>query len=180
MSTHTVRIDQRGQTWTGQEADGAGEDEHPLRRMRTILERHAHLSSTQRITLMAIAFFVDQRGVAWPARARLERITGLSERSLRSAVRALERTSVVTTILPWQDRRMVYQRTDGVDIAVPDGVCVYFVWAMAVRRLDAEARRLAIKWDHIQQQRHGLDTRQHRAPEARAFENDRRQMKMYR
>ena len=75
---------------------------------------------------------------------------------------------------------MVYQRTDGVDIAVPDGVCVYFVWAMAVRRLDAEARRLAIKWDHIQQQRHGLDTRQHRAPEARAFENDRRQMKMYR
>ncbi len=48
------------------------------------------LSPTQKLTLVALAWHSDGHGHCWPSQARLARLSGLSERTVRRAVRDLE------------------------------------------------------------------------------------------
>lgn len=151
QQTTSFTTDHDGVTWSGEEAPGTTEMDHPLQRLRKVMERYPRLPATQKLVLVTLATFADQLGVAWPARKRLIQLTGLKERSIRMAVRALERASIVTTIMPRPGRAITYTRPGMDATCVPDSVCVYLVWPTVNRRLDPVARQLAMSWHHAQQ-----------------------------
>ena len=56
---------------------------------------HWPLSSTQKLVLIALAWHSDDQGTCWPSQARLARLSGLSERSVRRAARELEQQNLI-------------------------------------------------------------------------------------
>jgi hypothetical protein len=146
MSTHSLISDNAGDTLTEKDEIGMSEYDHPLQRIRKLMEKYPQLSSTKKIVLVTLSTFADRLGMAWPARKRLIMLTGLKERSLRYAVRDLEAASIISTILPYEGRAFSYHHPDGPVYGVPDGVCIYFVWPFIHCHAVPVARALARPW----------------------------------
>ena len=146
MDTHDDDEQQPHVLHTGLEVAHLVGAAHPFRRLRSILERHPRLTSTQRLVLLALSMYADEYGIAWPARARLHTLTGLKSRALRYAVRALEKACLVSVLLPREGRRFAYASPSRPAITVPDRACVYFVWPMVPKRFDHAARTLAMSY----------------------------------
>lgn len=53
------------------------------------------LAPTQKLVLVALAWHSDDGGTCWPSQARLARLSGLSERSVRRAAKDLEQRGLV-------------------------------------------------------------------------------------
>lgn len=53
------------------------------------------VTPTQKLVLIALAWHSDDGGSCWPSQARLARLSGLSERSIRRAARALEQQNLI-------------------------------------------------------------------------------------
>ncbi len=53
------------------------------------------LPPTQKLVLIALAWHSDDGGSCWPSQARLARLSGLSERSVRRAARELEEQKLI-------------------------------------------------------------------------------------
>lgn len=131
--------------WTKAEAPGMKGPSHPFKRLRVMLERHDRLSSTQRLVLLTLVAFVDEYGVAWPARGRLETLTGLAPRTLRYAVRALEKNCIISIILPRDGRNIHYSTKSRGTLKVPDFVCMYFLWPLVPVSQENYLRRLVLR-----------------------------------
>lgn len=153
MSTKISAVHLNGTSGIGEETPGMSEWDHPLQRIRTLMEMHPQLSPTQKLVLVTLASFADALGVAWPARARVMCLTGLKERSIRSAVRALEKASIVSTFLPSPGREISYRRTDKFHAHVPDTVCVYVVWPVVSQSRRPIVHDLAASWIRAQPRR---------------------------
>ena len=56
---------------------------------------HWPLPPTQKLVLIALAWHSDDGGTCWPSQARLARLSGFSERSVRRAARDLEQQNLI-------------------------------------------------------------------------------------
>lgn len=146
----TTSPPQEGVRWVGELAPGLTGQDHPFKRLRTVLERHPALSSTQRLVLLTLVAFSDELGIAWPARGRLETLTRLKPRTLRYAMRALEKCHLLSILMPRQDRKFSY-KSQRRTVVVPDQVCVYFVWPIVDRAVEHQVRPFAMRYLEAQQ-----------------------------
>ena len=72
----------------------------------------AGLGASPRAVLAALWTFTDESGGAWPSQRRLAALTGLCERTVRTAVQRLERAALVARDVPTlRDRRRVRRTT---------------------------------------------------------------------
>lgn len=53
-------------------------------------------SATRKLVLLAIADYADDRGIAWPSQMTLAAETEMSDRSIRTALRDLERINLIS------------------------------------------------------------------------------------
>ena len=86
---------------------------HPRGALRALLNeldtRHVH--ATPRAVAVALWTFTNRHGGSWPSQKRLARLTGRCERTVRSAVKALEGAGVILRAVPELRQRRTRRAT---------------------------------------------------------------------